>query len=458
MMTDRIKNNLVKIVGPNNYTEKIMDLVAYSYDGSTYSGRPDCAIWVKTTDQVSQVLSLANREKTPVIPRGAGTGISGNAVPAEGGIVLDITRMNKILDVRIGDRLCVVQPGVVYNVLQAELEPHGFFFPPDPASGKVCTLGGNVATNAGGLRAAKYGATRDFVLGLQVVLASGEVMRIGANTMKTSSGYDLTRLFVGSEGTLGVFTEITLKIAPRPAARATALSTFDSVQKAAEAICQIMYSDVTPSTLEYLDTSVIEMLQKYSNTQIPPAKAILLVETDGNSRADVSEQLQRIVRLLKRCQALEVNIARSEEEAERLWQVRKSIPAMMGSTGLSFMPEDITVPMSRISDYLEKCRDISRKRGLLILNFGHAGDGNFHTNILYDPSNSSHMDQLEPARYDLHRLACELGGTLSGEHGIGMTKAGFMHLEHDAVSLGVMRRLKRVLDPNNILNPGKLGL
>ena len=216
-MKGSVKQHLIDIVGAENYTEQLIDMVAYSYDGSSYSSRPDCAVWITSTEQLSQVLRLANMEMIPVIPRGAGTGISGNAVPSNGGIVLDVTRMKQIIAIDITDRLAVVQPGVIYDIFQSALDPYGFFFPPDPASGKVCTLGGNVATNAGGLRGAKYGTTRDYVLGLQVVLANGEVMRVGAKTKKTSSGYDLTRLFVGSEGTLGVFTEITLKISPRPA-------------------------------------------------------------------------------------------------------------------------------------------------------------------------------------------------------------------------------------------------
>ena len=446
------------VVGSENFTEKLIDLVTYSYDGSSYSSRPDCAVWITSTEQLSRVLSLADREKIPVIARGAGTGISGNAVPADAGIVIDLSRMNRIVSIDIADRLAVVQPGVIYDVFQSALDPHGFFFPPDPASGKVCTLGGNAATNAGGLRGAKYGTTRDYVLGLQVVLANGEVMRVGAKTKKTSSGYDLTRLFVGSEGTLGIFSEITLKISPKPAETATGLATFDSIEDAGEAVTRIMQSDITPSALELMDTTVIEMLRTHTRADIPSVKAIILVETDGAHTQDVRDQLERLAELLKQCRAKTVETAKSKSDAERLWGVRKSVPGMMGSVGLNFMPEDLTVPMSRIVEYLRKCQDISKKRNLIILNFGHAGDGNFHTNVLYDPNNSAHMKNLEPTRYDLHKLACGLGGTLTGEHGIGRTKAHFMDLEHDPVALDVMRKLKRTLDPNNILNPGKLAL
>ncbi|RJQ55624.1 MAG: FAD-binding protein [Desulfobacteraceae bacterium] len=457
-MEEAVYRDLIGIVGPENFSDKLIDRVSYSYDGSSFSRRPDCAVWAGDTSQISAILRLADRQRIPVIARGAGTGISGNAVPAMGGIVLDLSRMNRILSIRIADRLAVVQPGVVYDSLQAALAPHGFFFPPDPASGKVCTIGGNAATNAGGIRGAKYGTTRDYVLGLQVVLAGGDVMRIGADTMKSSSGLDLVRLFVGSEGMLGIFSEITLKISPRPAATATATAVFDRLEKAGDAVTAIMHSGVTPSALELMDTTVIEMIRTHSEVDLPPAAALILAETDGSSREDVEKQMAQLTDLFGACGAKEIRIARSDAEARQLWTARKSIGGLIGSIEYSFMPEDLTVPMSRITDYLLGCRAISGKRGLQILNFGHAGDGNFHTNILYDPADRAHLTQLEHARYDLHRLACDLGGTLTGEHGIGMTKARFMPLEHDPVALKAMRAVKNALDPNNILNPGKMGL
>ena len=457
-MRNRIQRKLIEVVGPANYSDKLIDLVAYSYDGSYYSHRPDCAVWADSTEQISQILGFANQEKIPVVPRGAGTGISGNAIPVKGGIVLDLARMNRILSIHIPDRLAVVEPGVVYDNLQTALAPHGFFFPPDPASGKVCTLGGNVGTNAGGLRAAKYGTTREYVLGLQVVLANGEIMRTGARTMKTSSGYDLTRLFTGSEGTLGVFTEITLKIAPKPVETATALAVFDRLESAGEAVTRIMQSDITPSALELFDTTIIRLLQKYTDWEIPPGAAIILAETDGRTRQVVDHQMAHLVKLFEQCHATSIELAKTDDDAERLWQGRKDIAGMMGELGLTNIPEDLTVPMSRIAEYLTRCQNIAEKHRLQIINFGHAGDGNFHTNILYNPDDPDQKKRLEPTRLDLHELACELGGTLTGEHGIGITKAKFMDLEHDPSALKVMRSLKQVLDPNNILNPGKMAL
>jgi len=457
-MDEKTRQALVDIVGSDNFTEKTIDLVSYSYDASLYDHRPDAAIWASSTEEISRIVAIANENRIPVTARGAGTGLGGLAVAAKGGIVLDVSRMNRILEINIPDRLVVVQPGVVYADLQAALAPCGFFFPPDPASGVVCTLGGNVGTNAGGLRGAKYGTTRDYVMGLEVVLADGEVMRVGSRTMKTSSGYDLCKLFVGSEGTLGVITEITLKVKPKPAKTATALATFRSTEDAGETVTRIMQSEVTPSVLELLDKTVISLLRSYADIDLPEVEAVLLVETDGMIESDVQYQLEKLIEMFRECHALEVETAVNLAEAERLWKARKGIGGMIGVLPFDCLPEDVTVPMSQIAPFLKRSQDLARKHDLRLFNFGHVGDGNFHTNILYDHSDPDQMARLEPLLYEIHKLACDLGGTLSGEHGIGMTKAAYMPLEHDPVALKVMRLLKRSLDPNNILNPGKMFL
>jgi len=457
-MEDKTKKALIEIVGAENYSDQIIDRVTYSYDASEAWSRPDCAIWPRCTDHVSRILAIANREGIPVVSRGAGTGLSGHTVPVKGGIILDFLRMNKILSIRVPDRLAVVQPGVVYDDFQSALRPHGFFFPPDPASGRICTLGGNVGTNAGGLRAAKYGTTRDYVLGLEVVLADGDVMRTGASTMKCSSGYDITRLIVGSEGTLGAVTEITFKIAPLPKEVATATATFDRLDDAGEAVTLIMHSGVIPSVLELIDANTVAMYRKYTDLQLPPVEAMVLVETDGCTKEEVNYQLDRVIEVFRKCNAGEIERAKSEAEAERLWLARKSIGGMMGMVTPNRSSEDITVPMSRIVDFLRGMQEISKKHDLLILNFGHAGDGNLHPNIMYDRSDPDQIVRLERVELELHQLACDLGGTLTGEHGIGITKAAYMSLEHDKVALRVMRSLKKTLDPNNILNPGKMAL
>ncbi len=457
-MDEKTRQALLDIVGEENFTENIIDLVSYTYDASSYEHRPDCALWAISTEQVSRILSMANEKGIPVTPRGAGTGLGGLAVPARGGIVLDVTRMNSILEICIPDRLAVVQPGVVYADFQSALAPYGFFFPPDPASGVVCTLGGNVATNAGGLHAVKYGTTRDYVLCLEAVLASGEVMRVGARTMKTSSGYDLCRFLVGSEGTLAVITEITLKIAPQLSHRATALAVFHKLEDAGQAVTRVMHSEVTPSVLELLDGSVISLLREHAHLDLPEVEALLLVETDGMTESYVRFQLTKIAEMFRGCNAAEVEVAATMREAELLWKARKSIGGMMGAIHLDYAPEDITVPMSQIATFLRRSEELSRVHGLDLFNFGHAGDGNLHTNILYDGKDPDQVARLEPLLYELHKLACDLGGTLSGEHGIGMTKAKYMPLEHDPTALKTMRKLKQALDPNNILNPGKMML
>jgi len=457
-MNQETKQALIDIVGEQNYTDRLIDMVSYSYDASEHSHRPSCGVWAETAEQVSEILKLANREKMPVIPRGAGTGLSGMAVPAKGGIVLDLSRMNKILKISIEDRLALVEPGVIYEEFEKALLPYGFFFPPDPASGTVCTLGGNVATNAGGLRAAKYGTTRDYVLGLQVVLPDGRIMKTGSLTMKSVSGYDLTRLFVGSEGTLGVVTEITLKINPQPTATSTAMATFDDVEDAGRAVSEIMHSGIIPSALEILGRETLEAINQNTDLNLPEADAMLLVETDGYTEVETEYELKKVIEIFKKKNAQEIKKAKTEEEAAELWKARKSAYAVLARIKTHFVLEDVTVPMSNVAPMLKGIEEIAEKHGLQIATFGHAGDGNLHPQILYDGYDPDQVKRMEAASADLFKLSIELGGTLTGEHGIGLSKAPFMTLEHDPVAMDVMRSLKKLFDPNNILNPGKMAL
>ncbi|KPK31020.1 MAG: hypothetical protein AMK69_01615 [Nitrospira bacterium SG8_3] len=458
MMDKKIKEALIHIVGEKNYTDSLIDIVSYSYDASEHSHRPSCGVWAESTEQVSEILKLANRKGIPVIPRGAGTGLSGMAVPAKGGIVLDLSHMNKILKISIEDRLAIVQPGVVYAALEKALALDGFFFPPDPASGKVATLGGNVATNAGGVKGAKYGTTRDYVLGLQVVLPDGQIMRTGSKAMKSVSGYDLTRLFVGSEGTLGVVTEITLKINPNPTATSTAMATFDDLADAGRAVSQIMYSGIIPSVLEILGRQTIVAINQNTDLELPEVDAMLLAETDGYTQQETDFQMQKVIDIFRRNNPKEVKQAGSEKEAEDLWKARKSAYAVLARIKTHFVLEDVTVPMARVADLLKGVEAIAEKHGIQIATFGHAGDGNLHPQILYDGYDPDQVKRMEAASADLFQLAIDLGGTLTGEHGIGLSKAPYMTLEHDAVAMDVMRSIKKMMDPNNILNPGKMAL
>jgi glycolate oxidase len=458
IMDEKLKQDLIQIVGEANVTDSLIDRVSLSYDASEHSHRPEGGVWAESAEQVSEIMKLATRERIPVIPRGAGTGLSGMAVPIEGGIVLDLNRMNRILRISIEDRLAVVEPGVVYVDLEKALIPYGFFFPPDPASGKVSTLGGNVATNAGGLKGAKYGTTRDYVLGLQVVLPDGRIMRTGSKAMKSVSGYDLTRLFVGSEGTLGIVTEITLKINPKPTATSTALATFDNLEDAGNAINQIMHSGIIPSALEILGRETLAAINQNTDLNLPEVDAMLLAETDGYTREETDYQLGKVIDVFRRNNAREVRQAETEKDVEDLWAARKSAYAVLARIEPNFVLEDVTVPMTQITALLNGIHAISEKHHIRIATFGHAGDGNLHPQILYNGYDPEQVKQMEAASADLFRLAIDLGGTLTGEHGIGLAKAPFMTLEHDPVAMDVMRSVKKMFDPDNILNPGKMGL
>ena len=457
-MEETIKQEVIAIVGDKNYTDQLIDLVSYSYDASEHHHRPDCGVWPESAEQISEIMKLANRENIAVIPRGGATGLTGMAVPVRGGIILDLNHMNKILNISIEDRFAVVQPGVVYADLEKALNQYGFFFPPDPASGKVSTLGGNVATNAGGVKGAKYGTTRDYVLGLQVVIPDGRMMRTGSKTMKSVSGYDLTKLFVGSEGTLGVVTEITLKINPKTTAASTALATFDDLENAGRAVSQIMYSGIIPSVLEILGREAIMAINQNTDLNLPEVDAILLAETDGYTKEETDFQMEKVTQVFRKNNAVEIKEAKTEKEAENLWAARKSAYGVLARINTNFVLEDVTVPMGRIADLLRGIKDISEKHNIMIATYGHAGDGNLHPQILFDGNNPEEMERQEAASTDLFELTINLGGTLTGEHGIGIQKAPFMSLEHDSVAMDVMRSIKKMLDPNNILNPGKMAL
>jgi glycolate oxidase len=457
-MDDSVKKALKDIVGEKNFTDSLIDRVAYSRDASEHKHRPDAAVWATTSDAISAILKLANREKFPVVARGAGTSLAGLTVPEHGGLVLDLGRMNKIIEINIEDRVAVVEPGVIYADLEQELVPHGFFFPPDPASGRVCTIGGNVATNAGGIKGAKYGTTKDYVLALEVVLPDGRIMRTGSRCLKSASGFDLTRLFVGSEGTLGVVTEITLKINPKPAVTNTAMATFKSLEDAGRAVSEIMHSGVLPCALELVDQKTLGAINQNTDIQLPEAEALLVAETDGHTKEETGFQVDKIIDIFKKNKALSTKKANSAEESEALWAARKSVYPVLTRIDKNLYVEDMSVPMSKVPVVLKAISDIAEKYDLKIPTVGHAGDGNIHPAISIDRTNPEEVKRMEEASVELFDKVIELGGTLTGEHGIGLAKARFMHREHDPVAMDTMRSLKRLFDPNNILNPGKMAL
>ena len=457
-MEDKTKKALIDIVGEENFTDNLIDLISFSKDASEHKHRPHAAVWPTTTEQISAILKLANKAMFPVVARGAGTSLAGLTVPAKGGVVLDLGHMNKIISISVVDRLSVVQPGVVYADLERALAPHGFFFPPDPASGAVCTLGGNVATNAGGIKGAKYGTTKDYVLALQVVLPDGRVMRTGSKCMKSASGYDLTKLFVGSEGTLGVITEITLKINPKPELSSTAMATFEDLEDAGRAVSEIMHSGILPSALEVVDQQTLMAINQNTDMNLPEVEAILVAETDGHTREETQFQLKKIMEIFKKNKASTVRQAETEKEAEALWEARKSAYPVMTRISNTLFVEDLSVPMSKVPNMLKAISDLAKKYDLKIPTVGHAGDGNLHPTFSFDKTNPDETKRVEKATVELFEKVIELGGTLTGEHGIGIAKAPLMHLEHDPVAMDVMRSIKKTFDPNNILNPGKMAL
>lgn len=457
-MEASIKQHLKEIVGLENYTDKLIDLIAYSKDASEHKHRPEAAVWPTDANQVSEILKLATEKTFPVVPRGAGTSLAGLAVAQQGGVILDTGRMDKILEVNIEDRLVVVQPSVVYEDLERTLAPHGFFFPPDPASGAVCTLGGNVATNAGGIKGAKYGTTKDYVLALEVALHDGRILHTGSRCMKTSSGYDLTRLFVGSEGTLGVITQITLKINPKPPLVSTSMATFEELEEAGRAISEIMYSGILPSALEIVDKQTLSAINQNTDMGLPEVEVLLVAETDGYTREETEFQMDKITEIFEKNNATTIRRSEDKKEAEALWAARKSAYGVVARINNTLFVEDLAVPMSKVPDALLTISALADKYDLKIPTVGHAGDGNLHPVISFDGTNPDEVKRVEKAVEELFEKVVELGGTLTGEHGIGLAKMPLMELEHEQVSMDVMRSIKRLFDPNNILNPGKMGL
>jgi len=403
--------------------------------------------------EVSQILRLANRERFPIVPRGAGTGMSGGSVPTQGGLVLSFERMNRIIEINEEDFLAVVEPGVVTGDRQRAVEAKGLFYPPDPASHQFCTMGGNVAECAGGLRAVKYGVTKDYVLGLEVVMPTGEIIKTGARTVKSVAGYDLTKLIVGSEGTLGVVTKIIVKLLPLPESVRTLAAFFASVDDAARAASKILAARIVPRALELVDHSALRAVETYLKEDLSGgAKAMLLVEVDGSDDSTKRES-KCVSEILAESGASGVNFADSPAERERLWKARRAISPALYTIKPKKVNEDIVVPRSKIADILRKIEEIAKKHDLLIVSFGHAGDGNLHVNILVDDAD---LPRADGAVNEIFDATLRLGGSISGEHGIGLTKAAYLPMESGPEAIAVMKRIKQALDPNNILNPGKI--
>ena len=455
---DDVLEKIKSLVGPDYYTDSLEDRLCYSYDATIDEAMPDAIVFPGNPGQISQIMKWANEYKIPVIPRGAGTGLSGGSVPVKGGIVLCLSRFDRIIEINESDFYAVVETGVITQKLNEEVAKRGLMYPPDPSSMKTSTIGGNVAENAGGLRGLKYGVTKDYVMGLEVVTPTGEIIHTGTRTVKTATGYNMTQLFVGSEGTLGIITKVIFKLVPAPEHKESVFAIFNDMNQAAQTVADIIKSGVVPATLEFLDHITINAVEDFKKIGLPrDADAILLIETDGVREAAMKE-IARVEEICRKNQATKVQKARSEEERELIWQARRSALSALARVRPTTILEDATVPRSRIPEMVRGVNEIAKKYNIRIGNFGHAGDGNLHPTILTDERDKEEFARVEKAIEEIFDLALRLDGTISGEHGIGSTKARFMVKEVGREGVEVMKKVKDALDPNGILNPGKMFL
>lgn len=456
MLDNTVKNEIKRIVGEANCSFSREDLICYSYDATNSLHTPEAVVFPSCAGEISLIMKMANAEGFPVVPRGAGSGFSGGSLPLRGGVVVSTERMKKIIEIDPDNMTAVVEPGVVLWEFQQEVERQGLFYPPDPSSLRFCTIGGNIAECAGGPRAVKYGVTRDYVLGLEVVLPTGEIISTGVRTAKGVVGYDLTRLMVGSEGTLGIVTKATLRLLPLPETTVTMLAVFPKLKEAAKAVSAIMRARVIPSTLELMDSVSIRCVEEFAQVGLPmDAQAVLLIEVDG-SRAGVEIEAAVVKEVCLANGAATVRTAHGKDEVKDLWKARRAISASLYRIRPNKINEDIVVPRASIPDLIEGLQAISSRYGLLIASFGHAGDGNIHVNIMYDKKDPVEAASADKAVVEVFELCLALNGTISGEHGVGIAKARFLDMELKPDVIDLMVRIKKAVDPNGVLNPGKI--
>ncbi len=456
MLPTSIIAELTAIVGPDNIATEKQDLICYGYDATQMEFLPEAVVHPANAEETAAILRLANARRFPVFPRGAGSGFTGGALPKAGGVVLVTTRMNRILRIDTENLIAEVEPGLVTEEFQKAVEKLGLFYPPDPASLKFSTLGGNVAENAGGPRCVKYGVTKDFVMGLEVVLPTGEIIRTGTETYKAVVGYDLTRLLCGSEGTLGVITKIIFKLLPLPEAKKTMLTIFDSIDGAAKAVSTIIGNKIIPTTLEFMDYATLQCVEKRFSLGIPPeGRAVLLIEVDGE-RELIEKQAARIHELIKPLGLVQFRAAKDNAESEALWKVRRLVSPSLRDVNPHKFNEDIVVPRSKVPVVIREIEKIQQKYDIPIVNFGHAGDGNIHVNVMINKEIPGQEEKAEAALKEIFQAALDLNGTMSGEHGVGLAKQPFIEMELNPVQIRTMQAIKLALDPHNILNPGKI--
>ncbi len=457
MIPRSIQDALQKIVGPQHLLTQKEDMLTYSYDAAVLDPvMPAAAVIPENTTQLGEIIALCHENHIPITVRGSGTNLSGGTIPQTSGIVVLTGRMNRIIEINEADMYAVVEPGVVTAILASEVEKLGLFYPPDPGSMAVSTIGGNVAENAGGLRGLKYGVTKDYVMGLQFFDATGNYIKTGSRTVKCATGYNITGLMVGSEGTLGVLDQVILKLIPAPKARQAMVAVYDTIEQASETVAGIISARILPATLEILDNFTIRAVEDFSKAGLPKdAAALLLIEVDGHP-AVVAEEAEQVEALCRKMGARTIDQAENDAQRDRIWAARRAALSALAQLKPTLVLEDATVPRSRIPDMVRALQEIGKKYNIDIGTFGHAGDGNLHPTILTDRRNKEEFHRVEQAIEEIFDTALAMGGTLSGEHGTGIAKAPFLEKEAGYSSILFSRQLRAALDPRNILNPGKI--
>ncbi|SER71681.1 glycolate oxidase subunit GlcD [Salipaludibacillus aurantiacus] len=457
MLNKEVRGKLEKIVGRENLLDSQQDLIVYSYDATPdYQALPDAVIKPRHKEDVAEIVKVCNEYKVPVVPRGSATNLCAGTTPLEGGLVMLFNYMKDIIEIDEENLTVTVQPGVITLDMIKAVEEKGLFYPPDPSSMKISTIGGNINECSGGLRGLKYGVTRDYVIGIEFVMPDGSIVKTGGKLAKDVAGYDLTRLMVGSEGTLGIITEATLKLIPVPETKKTMLALYDSLEAAGNTVSKIISNRIIPATLEFLDQPTIQVVEDFANIGLPTeAGAILLIEQDGPEEV-VERDIQRMAEICEETNALSVQIAQSPEEGEALTSARRSALSALARLKPTTILEDATVPRSKIAEMVKAIEEIADKYNVKICTFGHAGDGNLHPTCMTDARNRDEMQRVEQAFEDIFAKAIDMGGTITGEHGVGVMKSPYLSWKVGEAGVEAMRAIKQAFDPNNIMNPGKV--
>lgn len=457
MINQSVLNKIKSIVGRENFSDSEEHKIVYSYDATpVYKQLPDAVVFPKDIDQIIQIVILANEEKFAIIPRGSGTGLSGGSIPIENAIVVVMTRWRNILEVDKDNQTILVEPGVITEMIDLEAQKRNLFYPPDPGSIRICTIGGNVAENAGGLRGLKYGVTKNYVMGLEFITPTGELISIGGKNFKDVAGYNLKDVMIGSEGTLGIFTKILLKLVPRPKISQTILAAFSNQIDSGKAVAEITISGIVPSMLEFLDKTTIQCVEDYAKVGLDTSiESLLIIEVDGKT-IEVENDRELIKKICEKNNALYVKVAQNEVEANRLKAARRSAFSALARFKPTTILEDATVPRSKLPEMLDAIQKIVKEENILLGNFGHAGDGNLHPTCLTDERDEKELQKAERSFDKIFDVAIKLGGTITGEHGTGLAKKKFLPKQIGNPGIEFMKKMKQVLDPNNILNPGKI--